>query len=105
MNKNIVQAIENLKQTFPEARFIVFGSHATGSADKDSDLDLCAVFPSLSKDPFDLIYDIRVEARKSLPMAMDIFVLSESDYTSRSQGNGSLEHIIAAEGIAVEPEN
>ena len=101
MNNNIVQAIEKLKQTFPEARFIVFGSQATGNAVKDSDLDLCAVFPSLSKDPFDLIYDIRVEVRKHLSMAMDIFVLSESDFTSRSHENGSLEHIIAAEGIAV----
>ncbi len=34
-------------------------------------------------------------------MAMDIFVLSEPDYVSRSLENGSLEHIIAAEGIAV----
>ena len=79
----------------------MFGYQATGNADKDSDLDLCAVFPSLSKDPFDLIYDIRVEARKHLSMVMDIFVLSEPDFTSRSQENGSLEHIIAAEGIAV----
>ncbi|ADK82459.1 nucleotidyltransferase domain-containing protein [Sediminispirochaeta smaragdinae] len=101
MDKNIVKAIEKLKQIFPEARFIVFGSQATGNASTDSDLDLCAVFPSLSKDPFDLIYDIRVEARKHLSMAMDIFVLSEPDYVSRSHGNGSLEHIIAAEGIAV----
>lgn len=101
MNKKIFQAIEKLKQTFPEARFIVFGSQATGNSDKDSDLDLCAVFPSLSKDPFDLIYDIRVEARKHISMAMDIFVLSEPDFSYRSQENGSLEHIIAAEGIAV----
>lgn len=101
MDKNIVRAIGKLKQAFPEARFIVFGSQATGYAGKDSDLDLCAVFPSLTKDPFDLIYDIRVEARKYLPMAMDIFVLSEPDYASRSQQNGSLEHIIAVEGIAV----
>jgi len=101
MNRNIVQAIEKLKSTFPEARFIVFGSQATGTANKDSDLDLCAVFPSLSKDPFDLIYDIRVEARKYISIAMDIIVLSEPAYTSRSHQNGSLEHIIAAEGIAV----
>jgi len=101
VDRNIVRAIEKLKLTFPEARFIVFGSQATGNASTDSDLDLCAVFPSLSKDPFDLIYDIRVEARKYLSMAMDIFVLSETEYTSRSHENGSLEHIIAAEGIAV----
>lgn len=101
MDRNIVRAIEKLKQTFPEARFIVFGSQATGNASTDSDLDLCAVFPSLSKDPFDLIYDIRVEARKYLSMAMDIFVLSESEYASRSRENGSLEHIIAAEGNTV----
>ena len=53
------------------------------------------------KDPFDLIYDTRVEARKHLSMAMDIYVLSESDFTIRSHENGSLEHIIAAEGVAV----
>ena len=101
MNEDIVQAIQKLKQAFPEARFIVFGSQATGNTNKDSDLDLCAVFPSLSKDPFDLIYDIRVEARKYLSLAMDIFVLSEPDFTTRSQQNGSLEYIIATEGIAV----
>lgn len=101
MNKNIVQAIERLKQSFPEARFIVFGSQANGNAGKDSDLDLCVIFPLLTKDPFDLIYDIRVEARKYLPMAMDIYVLSEPDYASRSLLSGSLEYIVAAEGIAV----
>ncbi|WP_319560711.1 nucleotidyltransferase domain-containing protein [Marispirochaeta sp.] len=101
MNDQILQAIERLKETFPEARFIVFGSQATGNTSTDSDLDLCVIFPSLSADPFDLIYDTRVEARKYLSMAMDIFVLSEQDFTSRSQQNGSLEHIIASEGIAV----
>jgi predicted nucleotidyltransferase len=101
MNSNIVQAIEKLKLTFPGARFIVFGSQATGTANKESDLDLCAVFPSITKDLFDLVYDILVEARKHLSMAMDIFVLSESDYAFRSKENGSLEHIFATEGIAV----
>lgn len=101
MDRNMVRAMEKLKQSFPEARFIVFGSQATGKASTGSDLDLCAVFPSLSKDSFDLIYDIRVEARKYLSMAMDIFVFSEPDYISRSQENGSLAYIIATEGIAL----
>jgi hypothetical protein len=37
MNSNIVQAIEKLKLTFPGARFIVFGSQATGTANKERD--------------------------------------------------------------------
>ena len=77
VNDKIPQAIERLKKTFPDARFIVFGSRATGKVNSGSDLDLCAVFPSLSKDPFDLIYDIRVEARKYLSVPMDIFIFSE----------------------------
>lgn len=59
MNDQILQAIDQFKRTFPDARFILFGSYATNKASTDSDLDLCAVFPSLYKDPFNLIYDIR----------------------------------------------
>lgn len=101
MKENIILIVEKLKQAFPEARFIVFGSQATGLATQESDLDLCVVFPVLTKDPFDLIYDIRVEARKYLKIAMDIIVVSDSSYAERSRQLGSLEYIVETEGIAV----
>ncbi|NBC03686.1 MAG: hypothetical protein GVY20_08300, partial [Bacteroidetes bacterium] len=72
---------------------LVFGSQARGYQGQESDLDLCVVFPILEKDPFEIAYEVRVEAPKYIDSAMDIFVVSEQDYNERSHEGGSLEHV------------
>ncbi len=101
MDVRIHNVINRLKVAFPEAKFIVFGSHASGRQERDSDLDLCAVFSVLEKDPFEIAYDVRVEAQKYIDIPMDIFVVSEYDYNERRHEVGALEHIVATEGVAV----
>lgn len=44
------QALE--AEGIPIEQIILFGSHAAGKADQDSDLDLCVVSREFGKDPF-----------------------------------------------------
>ena len=82
-------------------QFFVFGSQADGSASADSDLDLCVVIPPEYGDPFEIAYQVRVEARKYINMALDVLVIRAVDFEDRKELHGTLEHTIATEGIAV----
>jgi predicted nucleotidyltransferase len=101
MDQRILTGLKNAKKAFPQATFIVFGSQARGTARADSDLDVCALFPVLTKDPFDLAYDVRSEIHKYLDVALDVIICEESQYQSRGQEQWTIEHSIMTEGVPV----
>ena len=101
MNPKIIQGLKNAKLAFPEASFIVFGSHARGTARADSDLDLCALFPVLTKDPFALAYEVRREIHKFLDIALDVVICDEPRFSTRGREQWTIEHAIQAEGIHI----
>lgn len=101
MNQLILQGLQSAKKAFPEASFIVFGSQARGTAGADSDLDLCAIFPVLTKDPFELAYDVRSEIHKFLDLALDVVICDEPHFKARGHDQWTIEHSIRTEGVSV----
>lgn len=101
MDQKIIDGLQNAKKAFPQASFIVFGSQVRGTAGHDSDLDVCALFPVLTKDPFELAYDVRSEIHKYLDIALDVVICDEPRFNSRGKEQWTIEHSILTEGVMV----
>ena len=101
MDIKIINGINAVKVEYPDAQFIIFGSEANNSATKDSDIDICVVFPEIKKDSFALVAELSTEIRKYLDRALDVIVIDELNYNKRSKEAWTLEHTIKLEGIAV----
>jgi predicted nucleotidyltransferase len=101
MDQHVLAGLKKAKQAFPQATFLVFGSHARGTARPDSDLDVCALFPSLDKDPFELAYDVRSEIHKYLDVALDVVICDEPGFRSRGREQWTIEHAVMTEGVPI----
>ncbi len=101
MDRKIIDGINAVKLIYPDAQFIIFGSEASDSASKDSDIDICVVFPEIKKDSFALAAELSTEIRKYLDRALDVIVIDELNFNKRSREPWTLEHTIKSEGIAV----
>ncbi len=78
------------------ARVILFGSHARGSADKDSDVDLLVVEEHFDDKAAEYLR-LR-EAMGTLPAGVDLLLLSRHDFDRRSQVKGTLAYRAKQEG-------
>lgn len=76
----------------------LFGSHAYGTPNKDSDYDLCVVIPDSGIRPADAVKAIRRALYPVQSGPMDVVVIRQSRFTER-QLTASLERKIAREGI------
>jgi len=101
MDAAILAGLQKAKASFPGADLIVFGSQARGSARPDGDLDVCALFPTLTKDAFELAYEVSSEIHRHLDLALDVVVCDQEQFKTRSQENWTLEHQIRSEGVSV----
>ena len=101
MDRKIIDGINAVKLIYPDAQFIIFGSEASDSAAKDSDIDICVVFPEIKKDSFALAAELATEIRRYLDRALDVIVVEESNFEKRSMEPWTLEYTIKSEGIAV----
>jgi len=101
MNSQLNKAFSFLHSVFPDYQLYLFGSQARGDNNSDSDVDICVVIPEMTKDPFDIAYELRVELKKHIKIPIDIIVVSTEDFLIRQTQVGTLEHTIATEGIAV----
>ena len=99
LNQEIMDITEAIKQAIPVERIYLFGSHAYGTPNKDSDYDFFIVLP----DGAPRLLDILTEARKSLrnvkrKTPVDILGDYRSSFDERKKCN-TLERKIFNEGI------
>jgi predicted nucleotidyltransferase len=89
-------AVERLVAAAHPKQIILFGSHARGDADDHSDVDLLIVETTVSDRYEELIRLTRV--LKDLILPVDLLVVSEHEFESRSRTPGTLEHTASREG-------
>ena len=86
-----------LRETFSPRRIIIFGSHAWGKPDTDSDVDICVIVRSSDMSPLQRAVAAH-RALGSVPFAKDIVVQTDSEFERYSAVQGTLQHRIAHEG-------
>ena len=93
----IEEAGRRLSEAAPEARVILFGSHARGDAGPRSDLDFLVIEPSV-EDVIEETYQLRSTLRGML-VAADIIVVSEDEAKAWGDMYGSVIHAALSEGL------
>lgn len=91
--------VRRIVEKFHPDRVILFGSHARGSADSDSDVDLLVVMPvSDSKRSSQL--DIR-RALREIRASVDVIVTTPEEFEWRREVVGTIEYPAVKEGKLV----
>jgi predicted nucleotidyltransferase len=97
-----IEILKNtLKEKFDVKQIFVFGSHAYGEPNKDSDIDLCVITDLNNKRKIDLIREIRRELIDLIFNPLDILVYSENEFNERAGNRSTLEHKILTSGLKV----
>ena len=80
LTENLLEEItKRLAESIQPERIYLFGSHAAGNANQDSDVDLLAVVPDTEKS----LREIAIEGRKSLrdiQVPFDLIVCTEFQF-------------------------
>ena len=103
MTTQLSEQIDLLKgaliKRFDAKQIIIFGSHAYGNADKESDIDLCVITDLQNKRKIDIIREIRRELINVISSPLDILVYNEEEFRRRAVLSNTLEHKIMSNGI------
>ena len=92
----ITEAGRRLAEAAPEARVILFGSHARGEADHDSDLDLLVIEPHLRSRRAEFVR-LR-EALRGLKVPIDLIVVSDQHVDEWGHFEGTMLNDALTEG-------
>ncbi len=92
----IEEAGRRLAEAAPEARVILFGSHARGEAGPDSDLDLLVIEPALESRRAEFVR-LR-EALGAIGVPVDLIVVSSEHVAKRGGVQGTMVSEALREG-------
>ena len=96
VKNQIRRMVDRIVRQFDPERIILFGSHARGDADADSDVDLLVVMP-VSGLKRDLALEIRA-ALRDFHVPKDIIVTAPEDFAWRKDVVGTIEYPAVQEG-------
>ena len=103
MTANLSQEIQKIGQVlgtaFGPVQVILFGSHAYGQPDADSDLDICVILDLAGKRKIEWTRKIRRALSGHVSSPLDILVYSPEEFRSRARLNSTLEYKILTQGI------
>lgn len=92
----LARMVERIVRRFSPERVILFGSHATGHATPDSDVDLLVVMrPRSTKAAEELAI---LKALRSYTVPKDIIVTTPEEFAWRRKVPGTIERPAAREG-------
>ncbi len=101
ISKEIKNASETLSKKFGAKMVILFGSHAYGHPDLESDLDICVILNLSGKRKIEVMREIRRELTDSVSSPLDILIYEESEFGERANLSSTLEHKILKQGIKI----
>ncbi len=102
LRRRLNQWMEVLRtENIPLKEVYLFGSHAYGTPDDESDVDLCIVSDLKGQRRI----DVMIKARKALGTVtkepIDIIVYEQDDFHKRAEFVANMEHTIKTEGFRI----
>ena len=101
MNEQIKLLRDTIAGKFGAKQIFLFGSHASGEAGEESDIDLCVITDLTNKRKIDFMSEIRRELIDQISSPLDILVYNEEEFKERAKLRSTLEHKILSDGIKV----
>lgn len=99
MDKVISAMAERIVREFHPIRIILFGSYARGEADKDSDVDLLVVMPSVQHKRREAV--AMRQALADFPVGKDIIVTTPEEINLRGNVVGTILRPAVRDGKAI----
>jgi len=95
--KTLDEIVRRLVAEFQPEKIVLFGSHAWGQPDADSDLDLLVIVPESDERPIQRDWRAR-RCLGKVPHPIDVIVKTRREFEYFRPVVASLEHRIAEEG-------
>lgn len=93
--------ILRIGEAIPVEKIILFGSHAYGSPDEDSDLDLCILLRLNGERKLDLIRKARRAIAPIAVIPVDILLYDIDDFAIKAGLRSTLEYKIKNEEVPI----
>lgn len=90
--------VETIVKSFNIKRVILFGSHANGNSNENSDIDLC-IITNENKRKLNIIREIRSCISSIINSSLDLVVYNEDEFNKRSSLKSTMEYKIKNEGV------
>ncbi|QTL97803.1 nucleotidyltransferase domain-containing protein [Iocasia frigidifontis] len=98
---DIDNLIKKISQEIAAEEIILFGSHAYGIPNEDSDIDLCILSKLNGKRKLDLMRKARKAIIPLTSRPVDLLVYDQNDFYDRANIASTLEFKIKNEGVKV----
>jgi predicted nucleotidyltransferase len=99
INDDLASIVDTIKGMMPKARIYLFGSHADGTAHIGSDIDLCIVLPTIDKNRFEIMDDIREAVYDKTMFPIDLLVFSVSEFEKDAGTKSRVQYEVAHKGV------
>jgi len=105
MTERVKQELDDIVKTIADTgmvtKVILFGSHATGEANADSDIDLCVLTPIKDKRPIDITIDLGMALIGIQKSPLDLLAYNREMFAFHAARPTSFEHTIDTEGVVL----
>lgn len=101
MTDEITKIKDIVVKTIPIEKLYLFGSHAYGVPNEESDYDFYAIIPNDSMRPLDAMYEVGIATGRMKRRPMDFMVGTHEMFERRSRQLSTLEHEVANKGVVL----
>jgi len=93
--------VKTIVETGVASKIILFGSHAKGGENLNSDIDLCVLTPIADRRPIDISIELRRKLFDVRKMPLDLLTYNHDRFIKHAALPTSFAHVINTEGVVV----
>jgi len=88
-----------ISRLLPQSKVYIFGSCANGKLYPESDIDLCVVVPTLERNRFEIMDEIREAIYGKTKYPVDLLLFSALEFDKNTASKSKIQYEIAREGV------